>query len=74
MEILLKAIYCMAYFGMMRVSELGLSDHTAKAANIHIVNKDKILVALYTSKTHGEESDPQKIKITADNRMQEQGK
>ena len=40
--------------------------HTIKACNIHVgSNKDKILIVLYSSKTHGKESRPQKVKISA---------
>ena len=67
LQYLFKAAYTPAYFGMMRVREVTEGDHTLKAPNIHIGNnKDKIVVVLYTSKTHGKESYPQKTKITAD--------
>ena len=66
LEHLYKAIFILGYYGMFRVGELTLSPHTMKACNIHVGNnKDKIQVVLYTSKTHGEESRPQKIKISA---------
>ena len=52
----------------MRISELVYSDHVLKACNILVAdNKDKILIMLYTSKTHGLESKPQKIKIVSNN-------
>ena len=39
--------------------------HTVLAKNLHVErNKDKILILLYSSKTHGKESNPQEIKIT----------
>ena len=66
LETMYTALFCLAYYGMLRVGELTLSPHTIKAANIHVGhNKDKILLVLYSSKTHGKESRPQKIKITA---------
>ena len=66
LAILYQAIFCLAYYGMLRVGELALSDHNIKACNIHIgSNKDKILIVLYSSKTHGKESRPQKVKISA---------
>ena len=41
-------------------------DHTIRGCNIHVGNnKDKIILVLYSSKTHGQESRPQKIKISA---------
>ena len=43
-----------------------MGDHTIKAANIHVAkNKQKILILLYSSKTHDVDKPPQKIKITA---------
>ena len=66
LEQMYKAMFCLAYYGMMRVGELSLSDHTLKACNLHVGhNKDKIMMVLYTSKMHGEESRPQKIKVAA---------
>ena len=70
-EILFKAIFVMAYYGLMRVSEIAsegnsVTDHAVKACNVFVAtNKEKILLLLYSSKTHGAESPPQKIKITS---------
>ena len=62
---LYQCLYCLAYYGLFRIGELTKSDHTVKACNINIgKNKNKILVILYTSKTHGHKSRPQKVKIT----------
>ena len=66
LAVLFKAIFCLGYYGMLRVGELSYSDHSIKACNIHVGNnKDKILIVLYSSKTHGKESIPQKVKISA---------
>ena len=66
LQTLYKALLCLAYYGLMRIGELTFGPHAVKACNIHIgTNKDKILIVLYTSKTHGVYSYPQKIKITA---------
>ena len=66
LETMYKAMFCLGYYGMLRVGELTLGPHTLKACNIHVGNnKDKILLVLYSSKTHGRESGPQKIKISA---------
>ena len=66
LQTLYRALFCLAYYGLMRIGELASSEHAVKACNIHIgTNKDKILVILYTSKTHGINCFPQKIKITA---------
>ena len=66
LEILYKAMFSLAYYGMMQVGEVTLGDHTLKAKNLHVSDsKQKLMMVLYTSKTHGEESRPQKIKISA---------
>ena len=60
------AILCLTYYGMLRVGEITQGPHTLKACNVHVGdNKEKIMVVLYTSKTHGQESSPQEIKISA---------
>ena len=49
----------------MRIGELTESPHTLKACDIHTGdNKNKVMLVLYTSKTHGRNMQPQKIKIT----------
>ena len=68
LELLYKTILLLSYYGMMRNGELTQSPHALKASNIHIgSNKDKILIVLYTSKTHGVDSHPQEIHISANN-------
>ena len=65
LECLYKTIFLLAYYGMLRVGEITFSDHTVKAGHIHIAdNKQKLMMVLYTSKTHGQESKPQRIKIS----------
>ena len=66
LEILYKAIFSIMYYGMMRVGEVASGSHPVRACDIHIgSNKNKIMLVLYTSKTHSWESKPQKIKISA---------
>ena len=68
LEIMYKASFLTAYYGLMRIGELCHSNHALRAANLHLgENKEKILMVLYSSKTHGKESAPQKIKITSVN-------
>ena len=66
---LYQALFAMAYYGLMRISELATGtegNHYIRAKDVHVgSNKNKILLVLYTSKTHGKESYPQQIKITA---------
>ena len=66
LEILYKVAFLLAYYGLLRVSELTLtsSKHAIKAQDIHTAtNKSKILIQLHSSKTHGKESRAQNIKI-----------
>ena len=66
LQILFKAIFLLCYYGMMQIGEVTLSPHIVKAKNIHIAkNKDKIMIVLYSSKTHGKGQRPQKIKISS---------
>ena len=74
LESLYKALFTISYYGMMRVGEITESPHVLKAKNVHMAtNKDKLMLVLYTSKTHGLRHRPQKIKITS-NRSEKSGK
>ena len=64
--ILYKTLFAICYYGMMRIGEVTKSNHILKAKDVHLAqNKDKILLVLYSSKTHDEGCRPQKIKITS---------
>ena len=66
LEVMYKSMLAVGYYGLLRISELA-GCHAIKAKDVHIAeNKDKILLVLYTSKTHGYNSNPQLIKIEAD--------
>ena len=68
LTVLYQAIFALSYYGLMRVGEVVKSEsyHAVRASNIHLAtNKKKILLVLYTSKTHGLDRRPQKIKIVA---------
>ena len=63
---LYQALFSISYYGLLRVGEVTHGDHVIRAKNVHIAeNKNKIKIILYTSKTHGEDSIPQEIKITS---------
>ena len=63
---LFQAMFALGYYGLFRVGELTCSQHVMKAKNVHLaLNKEKLMVILLSSKTHGKESHPQKIKIVA---------
>ena len=66
LQCLYQAIFLLAYYGLFRIGELTYSKHQVKAKDVYIgVNKPKILIVLYLSKTHDKESRPQKVKISA---------
>ena len=70
LEILYTTAFLLAYYGMMRAGEITKSVHTAKAKDIHCSRtKKKILIILYSSKTHTRANRPQEIKIDGYNRM-----
>ena len=61
---LYQIAFLLAYYGLMRVGELACSPHVIKAKNLHICRRsNKLLILLYSSKTHGSESRPQEIRI-----------
>ena len=62
--ILYQSILCLGYYGLMRIGELTKGPHVLRAQNVHMgENKNKLLLVLYSSKTHSKESRPQEIKI-----------
>ena len=65
---LYKAIFTSAYYGLLRTGEAVAAEggHTIKAKNVFMASKKKkILIILYTSKTHDESQEPQEIKISS---------
>ena len=66
LELLYKTLFAMAYYGLMRIGEITDSPHVLLAKNVHIAkNKDKLMLVLYSSKTHDKSNKPQKIKLSA---------
>ena len=56
----------MTYFRLFRVGEVTNSEHTIKACDVHLgTNKNKVLFALQSSKTHGKNMTPWLIKIAS---------
>ena len=65
---LFSTAFLIAYNGLMRIGEYTQSQHVMKAKDVHIAeNKDKVLIILHTSKTHGIMDRPQKIIIEPEN-------
>ena len=66
LEILYKTIFVTAYYGLFCIGEITDSPYCIKAKNVNIAdNKNKILFILHSSKTHGHNNKPQRIKISA---------
>lgn len=58
---LLKAMFSVAYFGMLRVGEMVNGDHQVLRENLHFAkNKKKVTLLLTSSKTHTKMDKPQK--------------
>ena len=74
LQILYTTLFAVSYYGLLRVGEVTYSPHVLKAKNVYLgTNKNKILLILYSSKTHDESKRPQKINITA-NKTEKSGK
>ena len=55
LESLYLALFAIGYYGLLRVGEITLGPHVIKAKNIFISHsKLKLLIILYTSKTHNQ--------------------
>ena len=68
LKLMYQCIFLLAYYGLLRIGEMATGSHPFKARDIHIsYDKKKIMIVLFSSKTHGKESNPQQIKIWADN-------
>ena len=64
LEALYITAFLLQYFGLMRIGEIADSVHSIKAVNVHDAKQhNRLLIILYSSKTHGRDSQPQKIKI-----------
>ena len=64
---LYQCMFLLGYYGLLRIGEMASGTHPVKAKDIHTSEvKQKILLVLFTSKTHGVYAHPQKIKIWAD--------
>ena len=65
LKLMYRTMFALAFHGLLRIGEISESPHVIKAREVQLgTNKDKILLVLYSSKTHGKESHLQKIKIS----------
>ena len=68
LKLLYQCATMLAYYGLLRISEL-FGIHAVRAKDVHAAElKEKILIVLYTSKTHNHGSRPQKIRIFKQNK------
>ena len=66
LDILYRAMFVTAYYGLFRIREIATGDYPILARDVLIgKNKSKILLTLHSSKMHGFGDKPQKIKISA---------
>ena len=64
---LYQCLFLLGYYGLLRIGEMAYGPHSVKAKNVHAAkNKRKILIVLFSSKTHGVYTNPQEIRIWAD--------
>ena len=64
LESMYISAYLLQYYGLLRIGEVAKGIHSIKAVNVHEAKQyNRLLIVLYSSKTHGKESPPQKIKI-----------
>ena len=61
-------MFVLAYYGLLRIGKIAVSTYALKAKDLGVgVNKDKIMIMLFSSKTHDVHVLPQKIKISSTN-------
>ena len=64
LKLMYRAALTISYYGLLRVGEVTAGDHPILAVDVHIAqNKNKIMLILRSSKTHGKGDKPQIIKI-----------
>ena len=64
---LYQCILILGYYGLMRIGELTKGNHPVKAKDVHASKtKRKIMMVLFTSKTHGVHTKPQEIRMWSD--------
>ena len=65
LQVLYKAMFSTAYFGLFRIGEITQSPHVLKAIDVHTGVNKKMMFVLHSSKTHNKGMKPQIIKITS---------
>ena len=72
LELMYIAAFLLYYYGLLRVGELAKGPHVVKAKNVHECSNqpNKLLLILYSSKTHSRCDLPQQIRIIGKNKLQ----
>ena len=69
LKVMYQTVLLLAYYGLLRISEI-TGVHAIKAKDVHACSqKEKILLVLHSSKTHGKNKLPQQIQIQGDNKV-----
>ena len=71
LEVLYRAIFLVLYYGLLRIGEVTTGNHPILAKDIYYSDTEKkLMFVLHSSKTHGKESNPQKVKIQGNVNLQ----
>ena len=63
---LYRALFSTAYFRLLRIGEITAGAHPILVNDVHLAeNKKKVMFILRSSKTHGVQDKPQRVKITS---------
>ena len=67
LTLLYQCMFLLAYYGLLQIGEMATGDHPVRGKDVHCgTNKKKILLILFSSKTHGLNNRAQEIKIWSD--------
>ena len=65
LRILYQTVFLTQYYGLMRVGEVASGPHALLVTNVYVSDGQQVKLVLYSSKTHGKNTRPQKIRINA---------
>ena len=71
LKVMYTSAFLISYYGLFRIGEIAEGAHSIKAVNVHKCSEhNKLLIILYSSKTHGRESRPQQVRIKGLNTLE----
>ena len=66
-KLLYRSMFFTAYYGLFRVGELAMSQHSIKACDVHVAHgRTKVKFVLHSSKTHSRANRPKTVVIGQD--------